>query len=66
MLINALLRTEKVEQIYNALEGNDGSVRMEKCLVGLVKEGKISREMAEKYASNKELLDLLDKYNQED
>lgn len=61
-----IIRTEKVEQIYNALEGNDGSVRMEKCLVGLVKEGKISREMAEKYASNKELLDLLDKYNQED
>jgi len=60
-----IIRTEKTEQIYNALQGGDSSgfVRIEKCLVDLVKNKKITKEMAELYTENEGLFELFENYN---
>jgi len=58
------IRSEKVEQIYNALQGveTNGYIRLEQCLVDLVKKGKISRENALSYAINRDLIDVFEEY----
>jgi len=62
--VRNIIRTEKVEQIYNALQGdeNSGSVRLEKNLVDLVKADKISREMALSFAMNRDLIEVFEGY----
>ena len=63
--IRNIIRSEKVEQIYNALQSdNSGSyVRLEQCLVNLVENKKITREMALSYSSNRELIEMFESYN---
>lgn len=58
------IRTEKVEQIYNALQGEEteGYTRLEQCLMDLVKEKKISKEHALAFASNRNLMDVFEDY----
>jgi twitching motility protein PilT len=62
--VRNIIRTEKSEQIYNALQGagedkDEGKMlRLEQCLAELVKEGKISRDKALSYAVNRELIDV--------
>lgn len=63
--VRNIIRTEKVEQIYNALQSNDenGYVRLEQCLVRLMKEKIISREMALSFATNRDLIKVFEEYN---
>ncbi len=63
--VRNIIRSEKVEQIYNALQNDDTGqyVRLEQCLVDLVNEKKISKEMALSYASNRELIEMFESYN---
>lgn len=63
--VRNIIRTEKVEQIYNALQNDEegGYVRLEQCLVNLMKEKKITREMALSYSSNRDLIDMFESYN---
>jgi twitching motility protein PilT len=63
--VRNIIRTEKVEQIYNALQGEEdvGYVRLEQCLVNLVQDKKISREMALAYATNRDLIKVFEDYN---
>jgi twitching motility protein PilT len=69
MLVNDavrnIIRSEKVEQIYNALQADEegGYVRLEQCLVNLVLEKKISKEMAMAFATNRELIQVFEDYN---
>lgn len=69
MLVNDavrnIIRTEKVEQIYNALQTEDegGYVRLEQCLVHLVSEKKITQEMALAYSTSRELIGVFEEYN---
>ena len=62
--VRNIIRTEKIEQIYNALQADDesGFVRLEKCLAQLVNEKKISKETALSYAMNRELIDMFLEY----
>ncbi|MFC1733927.1 type IV pilus twitching motility protein PilT [candidate division KSB1 bacterium] len=65
--IRNIIRTEKVEQIYNAMQtgegkGNGPMLRLEQCLAQLVKEEKITKDMALAYATNRELIDMFLKY----
>ena len=64
--IRNIIRTEKIEQIYNALQGEDaeGYVRLEQCLLNLVREGKITKEDALNYATNRDLIGVFEKYQQ--
>lgn len=64
--VRNIIRTEKVEQIYNALQSNNddgGYVRLEQCLVNLVADKKISREMALSFATNRDLIKVFEDYN---
>jgi len=62
--VRNIIRSEKSEQIYNALQGAGEAgeeakmVRLEQCLAQLVEEGKITKEMALTYAVNRELIDV--------
>lgn len=63
--VRNIIRSEKVEQIYNALQADEeGSyVRLEQCLVNLVRDKKISKEMAMGYATNRDLIEVFEDYN---
>lgn len=57
--IRNIIRTEKTEQIYNAMQGDSQEghmMRLEKCLADLVLSQKITKAVANSYASNQELL----------
>ena len=58
--VRNIIRTEKTEQIYNALQSGEegGMVRLEQCLAKLVQEGKITKENALAFALNRELIDM--------
>jgi len=58
--VRNIIRTEKSEQIYNALQSDDdnGFVRLEKCLTELVKKEKISKENALAFSTSRELIDM--------
>ena len=62
--VRNIIRTEKSEQIYNALQGagedntDNKMVRLEQCLAEQVKKGKITKDMALSYAVNRELIDV--------
>lgn len=58
--VRNIIRTEKTEQIYNALQGSeeDGMVRLEQCLAQQVLDKKISKENALNYAVNRQLIDV--------
>ena len=62
--VRNIIRNEKVEQIYNALQGEDsgGHARLEQCLVDLVKEEKISKDQAKAFAANRNLIDVFEEY----
>lgn len=67
--VRNIIRTEKSEQIYNALQSGDEKVdpgssmlRLEQSLANLVKEEKITKEMAYSYAVNRELIDVFLEY----
>lgn len=63
--IRNIIRSEKVEQIYNALQSDEeqGFIRLEQCLVQLMKDKKISTEMALSYAINRDLIKVFEEYN---
>ncbi|QQR83192.1 PilT/PilU family type 4a pilus ATPase [Candidatus Peregrinibacteria bacterium] len=58
--VRNIIRSEKTEQIYNALQSGENTemVRLEQCLVKLAKDGKITREVASAYAINRQLIDV--------
>ncbi len=63
--VRNIIRSEKSEQIYNALQGAENGkeeetsmLRLEQCLVNLIKEEKITKETAMQYAVNRELIDV--------
>jgi twitching motility protein PilT len=58
--VRNIIRTEKPEQIYNALQTDEesGFVRLEKCLADLVVKEKISKETAMAYSMNRDLIDM--------
>lgn len=62
--IRNIIRTEKVEQIYNAMQGESqgGYSRLEQCLTDLIKAGKITKENALNYASNRDLIQVFESY----
>jgi len=62
--VRNIIRSEKSEQIYNALQtgDNSGMVRLEQCLAQLVKKKKISKETALNYAVSRELIDMFMNY----
>lgn len=62
--VSNIIRSEKSEQIYNALQGdsNSGVTRLEQSLVNLVKENKITKEVAQNYSTNRELIDVFMEY----
>ena len=62
--VRNIIRSEKVEQIYNALQGEEaaGYVRLEQCLVDLVKAEKISKEMALNFATNRDLIKVFEDF----
>ena len=62
--VRNIIRSEKSEQIYNALQTGDqtGMVRLEQCLAQMVKQKKISKEMALGFAVNRELIDVFMNY----
>ncbi|MFH0838360.1 MAG: type IV pili twitching motility protein PilT, partial [Patescibacteria group bacterium] len=63
--VRNIIRSEKVEQIYNALQADEegGSVRLEQCLAKLVHDKKIAKETALAYASNRDLIAVFEDYN---
>lgn len=63
--VRNIIRTEKVEQIYNALQADKegGYVRLEQCLVNLIRDKKISKEVAQSYATNRDLIEVFEDYN---
>ena len=66
--IRNIIRTEKSEQIYNAIQPDQNSdeasiFRLEQCLAKLIKEEKITKETALEYATSKELIDIFMDYN---
>ena len=61
--IRNIIRSEKTEHIYNALQGDDGdSMRLEQCLAKLLKAKKITEADARNFAGNHELLDMYIEY----
>jgi len=62
--VRNIIRSEKSEQIYNALQTgeNSGMVRLEQCLAQMVQQKKISKEMAMAFAVNRELIDVFLNY----
>ena len=62
--VRNIIRSEKSEQIYNALQTGDqsGMVRLEQCLAQMVKQKKISKAMALNFAVNRELIDVFMNY----
>jgi twitching motility protein PilT len=62
--VRNIIRSEKSEQIYNALQTGEGSgmVRLEQCLAQMVKDKKISKPMAQAFAVNRELIDVFLSY----
>ena len=64
--VRNIIRTEKTEQIYNALQsGQDtGVIRLEQCLVQLMQAKKISKENALAYATSRDLIDVFLTYEQ--
>jgi twitching motility protein PilT len=67
--IRNIIRSENIEQIYNSMqsgenvkEGEESALRLEQCLARLVKQEKISREIARAFAANRELLDAFMNY----
>ena len=59
--VRNIIRNEKIEQIYNALQGsneNNGIIRLEQNLAKLLKAKKISKDVAISFSNNEELLDL--------
>lgn len=67
--VRNIIRTEKIEQIYNALQSEESSdkdaesfVRLEQCLAKLVKEEKISKENALSFATNRDLVNMFLEY----
>ncbi len=62
--VRNIIRSEKSEQIYNALQTGEGSgvMRLEQCLVQLVQQKKITKENALNFASNRELIDVFMEY----
>ncbi len=62
--VRNIIRTEKIEQIYNAMQSDEASsfVRLEQCLAQLVKDKKISKENAFTYAINRDLVNMFLEY----
>jgi len=62
--IRNIIRTEKVEQIYNAMQGEEASgyVRLEQCLTDLIVAKKITKENALNFASNRDLIKVFEEY----
>ena len=62
--VRNIIRSEKSEQIYNALQSGEdsGVIRLEQCLAKMVKEKEISKENALAYAINRELVDVFLEY----
>jgi len=62
--VRNIIRSEKTEQLYNALQGGDdgGYVHIEKCLSDLVKENKITEEEAKSFSLNQELANVFSSY----
>lgn len=62
--VRNIIRSEKSEQIYNALQSGEGNgvVRLEQCLAQLVQQKKITKENALNFASNRELVDVFMEY----
>jgi len=62
--IRNIIRSEKIEQIYNAMQSEEenGYVRLEQCLVNLMKEGKISKENALNFSVNRDLIEVFEEY----
>ncbi|MBI5421992.1 PilT/PilU family type 4a pilus ATPase [Candidatus Peregrinibacteria bacterium] len=62
--VRNIIRSEKSEQIYNALQTGEGSgmVRLEQCLAQMVREKKITKETAMGFAVNRELIDVFLNY----
>jgi len=62
--VRNIIRNEKSEQIYNAIQGGEdsGMTRLEQSLANLVKEKKITKENALAFATNRELIDVFMKY----
>lgn len=64
--IRNIIRTSKNEQIYNALQGSEeakgGVLRLEQSLAQLVKDQKITREMAESFAVDRDLVNVFMQY----
>jgi len=62
--IRNIIRTEKSEQIYNALQPGDDSkmIRLEQCLAKLVQEKRITKENALSFATNRDLIDMFLNY----
>lgn len=58
--VRNIIRSEKTEQIYNAIQGTDdsGMLRLEQCLAQLVIDEKISKENALSFAANRQLIDV--------
>ena len=54
-----LIRERKVSQIYSQLQtgSKEGMNTLEQCLIGLMREGKITREEAKSKASNPKMID---------
>jgi len=62
--VRNIIRTEKVEQIYNALqaEETDGYVRLEQCLVELAKDEQITKESALSFSTSRDLIEVFEKF----
>ena len=62
--VRNIIRSEKSEQIYNALQGGEdsGMIRLEQSLAKLVQEKKITKENALAFAANRELVDVFMEY----
>jgi twitching motility protein PilT len=62
--VRNIIRTEKIEQIYNAMQTEDTTsfVRLEQCLAELVKAKSISKESALIYAMNRDLVNMFLEY----
>ncbi|WP_269538634.1 type IV pilus twitching motility protein PilT [Cerasicoccus fimbriatus] len=60
-VVGNLIRSGKIHQIYSMMEtrGSEGMITMEQCLIEMVEEGKITKEMAIAYANREEIIDRL-------
>lgn len=62
--IRNIIRTEKIEQIYNAMQTDEANsfVRLEQYLAELVKAKRISKESALSYAMNRDIVSMFLEY----